>query len=151
MAKDVALAELQSWLEDADCFATIPFKGPEVGKVFTLQFGGTGTLAALQAQKAFDLLRDFDIGVWRAFDIQTPAKRTVRLFVGEDKSTKQQRSSGSLADCERWSRNYTRIRRRLGINDYVKSITDGFPLRESRSSLPKHSRPFFGTTQGYRR
>ena len=81
--------ELLDWLEQAGMApAEYELEGPALGKNFVLRFlGGAGGLPARRAKKAGQMLRDG--GVWKRFEVTSPAEGRVPIFIGGDKNPRQ--------------------------------------------------------------
>jgi hypothetical protein len=81
--------ELLSWLEEAGMApADYELEGPALGRNFVLRFhGGAGGLPARRAKKAGQMLRAD--GVWKRFEVTSPAEGKVPIFIGMDKNPRQ--------------------------------------------------------------
>ena len=67
------------------CFT---MRGEAVGRWFTAQFVGTGSLARDHASRTLQSLRGMD-GVWERVLVTDPANKLVQIHLGPDKSAKQ--------------------------------------------------------------
>ena len=77
---------------DAD--ATL--KGPQVGRYFSLVFGGEESIATRKAKKTADLLRTKD-GVWETLDVPRPGQQgSEQLSVGLDRPQNERRKGFHL-------------------------------------------------------
>ena len=90
----VAIAALQRAItavwEDANIEEKlIALEGPALGKYFTLRFDGLPDIAARRCRQAFNGLRDRN-GTWKKFAVETPLHEHIPVFIGLDKSQKQQ-------------------------------------------------------------
>ena len=92
VAKSQVQSVIADWLSEAGCDGDkAKLEGPALGKAFSLQFGGDTVLAARRAKKAHASLRGSD-GSWKEHKVRAPSGEEVDLYVGIDKSPKQQQT-----------------------------------------------------------